>query len=145
MAKSPRAYRTIGEAAAELDLQPHVLRYWEQKLSALRPMKRAGGRRYYRPQDIALLRVARTLLHERGWPFARVKVVLRRFSVRLLLKLYVEPAPDARPLDDRCATVDMSDPEAVGRQLRDRLVGLEACRARLDAAVRKSAAQDLKA
>ncbi|AZS21633.1 MULTISPECIES: MerR family transcriptional regulator [unclassified Caulobacter] len=66
MAKGPNAFRTISEAAEELGVPQHVLRFWETKFSFIRPMKRAGGRRFYRPQDIAVLNGVRTLLHSEG-------------------------------------------------------------------------------
>lgn len=61
--KAPDAFRTIGEVATELDVAPHVLRFWEERFPAIRPVKRAGNRRYYRPADVALLRAVRHLLH----------------------------------------------------------------------------------
>lgn len=66
MAKGPNAFRTISEAADELGVPQHVLRFWETKFSFIRPMKRAGGRRFYRPQDVAVLNGVRTLLHSEG-------------------------------------------------------------------------------
>ena len=65
-AKSAEAFRTIGEAATELGLKTHVLRFWETKFDNLRPMKRADGRRYYRPEDMELLRHLQNLLHVQG-------------------------------------------------------------------------------
>jgi DNA-binding transcriptional MerR regulator len=65
-AKSEDAFRTIGEAAEELGLKTHVLRFWETKFEALKPMKRGDGRRYYRPEDMALLRTLQQLLHVQG-------------------------------------------------------------------------------
>lgn len=64
--KSPDAYRTISEAAEEAGLPAHVLRFWETKFSQLKPVKRAGGRRFYRPQDVNLLKGLKQLLHEEG-------------------------------------------------------------------------------
>jgi DNA-binding transcriptional MerR regulator len=66
VAKGPNAFRTISEAADELGVPQHVLRFWETKFSFIRPMKRAGGRRFYRPQDIAVLNGVRALLHGEG-------------------------------------------------------------------------------
>ena len=66
-AKSSAAFRTIGEVAEELDVAQHVLRFWESKFPQIRPLKRAGGRRYYRPEDIETLRVVRELLHEKRY------------------------------------------------------------------------------
>ncbi|NJO35717.1 MAG: MerR family transcriptional regulator, partial [Rhodospirillales bacterium] len=64
MAKSAEAFRTISEAAAELDVPQHVLRHWEDVFGQIRPMRRAGGRRYYRPVDIDILRGVRVLLYD---------------------------------------------------------------------------------
>ena len=65
--KSDDAFRTISEVAEHLEIPPHVLRFWETKFSALRPLKRSGGRRYYRPDDVALLERIRDLLYNEGF------------------------------------------------------------------------------
>ena len=65
--KSVNAFRTISEVAAELELPQHVLRFWEGKFNQIKPMKRGGGRRYYRPEDLEVLRRIRTLLYEDGY------------------------------------------------------------------------------
>jgi DNA-binding transcriptional MerR regulator len=75
--KAPEAFRTITEAAEELDLPAHVLRFWEGKFAQLRPLKRAGGRRLYRPDDIALLRGIRDLIYADGQPIKAVQKLLR--------------------------------------------------------------------
>jgi DNA-binding transcriptional MerR regulator len=75
--KTTRAFRTISEAADELDLQPHVLRFWESKFSQIRPIKRAGGRRLYRAEDIDLLRGIKILLHEEKHPIKDVQKIIR--------------------------------------------------------------------
>ena len=67
MEKSPDAFRTISEAAEELDLPQHVLRFWETRFSTIKPLKRGGGRRYYRPDDIALAERIHHLLHVKGY------------------------------------------------------------------------------
>ena len=66
-AKSAAAFRTISEVADELDVAQHVLRFWESKFPQVRPLKRGGGRRYYRPEDVDLLRQIRSLLYEEGF------------------------------------------------------------------------------
>ena len=66
MSKGPDAYRTIGEASKEVGVEPYVLRFWETKFSQLRPVKRSGGRRFYRPSDIDKLRVIKSLLYVNG-------------------------------------------------------------------------------
>ena len=75
--KSPAAFRTIAEVAGELDLPAHVLRFWESKFSQIKPLKRRGGRRYYRPEDIALLRRIRSLLYTEGYTIKGVQRLLR--------------------------------------------------------------------
>ena len=75
-AKSDSAFRTISEAAKELGLQQHVLRFWESKFPQIQPMKRAGGRRYYRPEDIEFLASIRTLLHDQGFTIKGVQKLL---------------------------------------------------------------------
>ena len=65
--KSSDAFRTISEVAEHLDIPPHVLRFWETRFSTLRPLKRSGGRRYYRPDDVALLERIRDLLYKEGF------------------------------------------------------------------------------
>lgn len=75
-AKSDSAFRTISEAAKELGLQQHVLRFWESKFPQIQPMKRAGGRRYYRPEDIEFLSSIRSLLHDQGFTIKGVQKLL---------------------------------------------------------------------
>ncbi len=75
--KSPAAFRTISEVAAELDVPQHVLRFWETRFAQVRPMKRAGRRRYYRPEDVALLRRIRGLLYQDGYTIRGVQRLLR--------------------------------------------------------------------
>ncbi|RKQ73206.1 MerR family transcriptional regulator [Oceanibaculum indicum] len=75
--KSAAAFRTISEVASELDVPPHVLRFWETKFSQIRPMKRGGGRRYYRPEDVDLLRRIRELLYKDGYTIKGVQRLLR--------------------------------------------------------------------
>ena len=76
--KSAEAFRTISEAAGELDLPQHVLRFWETKFPNIRPLKRGGGRRYYRPEDLLLLRRIRDLLYDDGYTIRGVQKLLRR-------------------------------------------------------------------
>jgi DNA-binding transcriptional MerR regulator len=74
--KSPAAFRTISEVAEDLDLPPHVLRFWESKFPQLQPLKRGGGRRYYRPEDIRLLRHIRQCLYRDGYSIRGVQKLL---------------------------------------------------------------------
>ncbi len=75
--KSAAAFRTISEVSDELDVPQHVLRFWEGKFSQVRPLKRGGGRRYYRPEDISLLRRIRDLLYSEGYTIKGVQRLLR--------------------------------------------------------------------
>lgn len=75
--KSPQAFRTISEVAQDLEVPPHVLRFWETKFSQVRPLKRGGGRRYYRPEDVELLRRIRALLYREGYTIKGVQRLLR--------------------------------------------------------------------
>jgi len=82
MAKSPEAFRTISEVADLLEVPAHVLRFWETRFPQIRPVKRAGGRRYYRPTDVALLSGIRILLHDQGMTIRGVQKILREQGVR---------------------------------------------------------------
>ena len=75
--KSPDAFRTISEAAEELTVPQHVLRFWETRFSQIKPMKRAGGRRYYRPADLELLHGIRSLLYKEGYTIRGVQKILK--------------------------------------------------------------------
>jgi DNA-binding transcriptional MerR regulator len=83
--KNPDAFRTISEAADEIGVPQHVLRFWETKFSFVRPMKRAGGRRFYRPQDIQVLRGVRVLLHDEGYTIKGVQRLHKEQGVRRLV------------------------------------------------------------
>ncbi len=94
-AKSPDAFRTISEVAAELDVPQHVLRFWESKFTQVRPLKRGGGRRYYRPEDVELLRRIRALLYEEGYTIKGVQRVLRENSRKSVIEAERSPAAAA--------------------------------------------------
>lgn len=80
-AKSDTAFRTISEVADDLDVPQHVLRFWETKFTQIRPMKRGGGRRYYRPEDVTLLRRIRALLYDDGFTIKGVQKLLREGGI----------------------------------------------------------------
>ena len=87
VAKSAAAFRTISEVSQDLEVPQHVLRFWETKFTQVRPLKRGGGRRYYRPDDIELLRRIRNLLYSDGYTIKGVQKLLREGAVK----------PDAKP------------------------------------------------
>ena len=91
--KAPEAFRSISEAADELDLPQHVLRFWESRFHDIRPMKRGGGRRYYRPDDINLLRGIRHLLYGEGYTIRGVQRILREQGARFVQAVWQEGAP----------------------------------------------------
>jgi DNA-binding transcriptional MerR regulator len=82
--KSPEAYRTIREVADSLDLPQHVLRFWETRFPQIRPLKRAGGRRYYRPDDIERLRLIKRLLYDEGYTIKGVQKLFKEQGVQAL-------------------------------------------------------------
>ncbi|MDX1738998.1 MAG: MerR family transcriptional regulator [Alphaproteobacteria bacterium] len=83
--KSSRAFRTISEVSDYLDVPQHVLRFWESKFSQIKPMKRGGGRRYYRPEDVSLLTTIRDLLYNEGYTIRGVQKLLRENGVKTLI------------------------------------------------------------
>jgi DNA-binding transcriptional MerR regulator len=99
MDKSPDAFRTISEVAEDLDLPQHVLRFWETRFSQIRPLKRGGGRRYYRPDDVDLLKGIRHLLYGEGYTIKGVQRILKAEGVRFVQGVgrgeeSVAPPPD---------------------------------------------------
>jgi DNA-binding transcriptional MerR regulator len=82
--KAPDAFRTISEVAEDLNIPQHVLRFWETKFTAIRPLKRAGGRRYYRPDDVDLLKGIRTLLYGKGYTIKGVQRILKEDGPRVI-------------------------------------------------------------
>src|SRR5258706_11116981 len=81
-AKSAGAFRTISEVAEELDVPQHVLRFWESKFTQVKPLKRGGGRRYYRPEDVVLLRRIRQCLYDQGYTIKGVQRLLREGALK---------------------------------------------------------------
>jgi DNA-binding transcriptional MerR regulator len=91
--KAPDAFRTISEVADDLDLPQHVLRFWESRFHEIKPMKRGGGRRYYRPDDIDLLRGIRHLLYGEGYTIRGVQRILREQGTKFVQVVWQEGAP----------------------------------------------------
>ncbi|POF28935.1 MerR-like DNA binding protein [Roseibium marinum] len=104
--KSPDAFRTISEVADDLDLPQHVLRFWETRFSHIKPLKRGGGRRYYRPDDVELLKGIRHLLYGEGYTIKGVQRILKEQGPRFVMQIWRE---DASPLQ----TAAPSAPETV--------------------------------
>jgi len=91
--KAPDAFRSISEVADELDLPQHVLRFWESRFREIKPMKRGGGRRYYRPDDVNLLRGIRHLLYGEGYTIRGVQRILREQGAKFVQMVWHEGAP----------------------------------------------------
>lgn len=100
MDKAPDAFRTISEVADDLDVPQHVLRFWETRFTQIKPMKRSGGRRYYRPDDVNLLRGIRRLLYGEGYTIRGVQRILREHGIKSVQSLTDVSADHAKALFD---------------------------------------------
>jgi DNA-binding transcriptional MerR regulator len=140
LAKGPEAFRSISEASDALGVPQHVLRFWETKFSFIRPMKRAGGRRFYRPQDIVVLAEVRRLLHEEGYTIKGVQKLHREMGARRFAAPgdgAAEPPPDPdAPAPEAIPTGPFTLDDAARRRLTEALEALEAAKARLDGLLR---------
>ena len=133
MAKGPEAFRSISEAADALGVPQHVLRFWETKFAFIRPMKRAGGRRFYRPTDILVLAEVRRLLHEEGYTIKGVQKLHRELGA----KRFLNGEGEAEAVEGGVAAPTAPDLASHARQrLEDVLAELEAAKARLDELLR---------
>jgi DNA-binding transcriptional MerR regulator len=128
--KAPDAFRTISEVADELDLPQHVLRFWESRFREIKPMKRGGGRRYYRPDDVELLRGIRHLLYGEGYTIRGVQRILREQGAKFVQAVWLEgalqPPHGASEDEDFVEDIAAADAEPVeeSRGLRGRLSSL---------------------
>lgn len=86
--KSPNAFRTISEVADAMGVPQHVLRFWESKFSQITPMKRGGGRRYYRPEDVEIIKVIRKLLHDDGYTIKGAQKLLKEQGIKNILESF---------------------------------------------------------
>jgi DNA-binding transcriptional MerR regulator len=143
VAKSPNAFRTISEAADEVGAPQHVLRFWETKFTFVTPLKRAGGRRFYRPQDIVLLKAVRRLLHDDG---LTIKGVQRLYKDQGLKRIAAYGDPDGlvafEPEGGATAPAAAAAAPSGGGssiRLRQLLAELEGARARLEAVLSRTA------
>jgi DNA-binding transcriptional MerR regulator len=117
--KAPDAFRTISEVAGDLDIPQHVLRFWETRFTQIKPMKRSGGRRYYRPDDVDLLKGIRRLLYGEGYTIRGVQRILKEHGIK-----------SVQALADGSATPSFGAvEEAIGRSLseddRDNALGVD--------------------
>ena len=124
--KAPDAFRTISEAADELDLPQHVLRFWESRFREIKPMKRGGGRRYYRPDDLDLLRGIKHLLYGEGYTIRGVQRILRENGIKFVQAVWVEGAEQPAHLvaDDHQEALTPPEPFEQEQGLGARLTSL---------------------
>jgi DNA-binding transcriptional MerR regulator len=128
--KSPDAFRTISEAAEELDLPQHVLRFWETRFSTIKPLKRGGGRRYYRPEDVMLLKGIRHLLYDQGFTIKGVQRIIKDKGARHVIAIgeggpLPTPAVPAGKMDAAAiAPPTGSEPRVLDDADRERLNGV---------------------
>ena len=133
MPKGPEAFRTISEAAEMLGAPQHVLRFWETKFSFIRPMKRAGGRRFYRPQDIDMLRGIQALLHRDGYTIRGVSLLYREHGIQRILSASDGQAEGTGPApSDAVSVAEPAMPGHLEPSLRSALEALAKAKARLD-------------
>ena len=116
--KSSDAFRTISEVSAALDVPPHVLRFWETKFTSLRPLKRSGGRRYYRPDDVAVLTRIRDLLYEDGFTIKGAQRFLKS-------KEALAPTSAVADLAAGCDASDLAAIQAILDSARKRLASVK--------------------
>ncbi|MBD8905158.1 MerR family transcriptional regulator [Methylorubrum zatmanii] len=129
--KHPGAFRTITEVSEDLGVPQHVLRFWESRFSQIKPLKRAGGRRYYRPDDVDLLRGVRRLLHGQGYTIRGAQRILKENGVRFVQAVGRGEEEAGAPTG---AERDLDTLEAAAsdrRALEEALADLRACRALL--------------
>ncbi|MBL0947531.1 MerR family transcriptional regulator [Brevundimonas sp.] len=140
MAKSPEAFRSISEAATEVGVPQHVLRFWETKFAFVTPVKRAGGRRFYRPEDIEVLKGVRRLLHEEGLTLKGVARLHKAQGVKRILgqepvgPAPVSPAPEA-PVGPESPFAAPGLTAEQRQRLAEVLRDIEAAQSRLEAAL----------
>jgi DNA-binding transcriptional MerR regulator len=117
--KAPDAFRTISEVADELDIPQHVLRFWESRFLQIKPMKRAGGRRYYRPDDVDLLRGIRHLLYGEGYTIRGVQRILREQGPKFVQTVWQPGAaqPTALPGEEPAEEAEQLAPDDAARTL----------------------------
>lgn len=138
MAKSPNAFRTISEAADEVGAQQHVLRFWETKFEFITPVKRAGGRRFYRPEDVTVLKAVRRLLHDEGLTIRGVQRLHKEQGLARLTA-YGDPASTLE-IDadlDRQDVGSAATQPFVPARLATVLADLESAKVRLEAVLQR--------
>ena len=128
MDKAPDAFRTISEVADELDIPQHVLRFWETRFAQIKPMKRSGGRRYYRPDDVDLLKGIRRLLYGEGYTIRGVQRILKEHGIKSVQGIADQTAAVSFGAVEDAVGLSMQEPEdgeAAGVDLDDEEGGID--------------------
>jgi DNA-binding transcriptional MerR regulator len=112
--KAPDAFRTISEVAEELDIPQHVLRFWETRFSQIKPMKRSGGRRYYRPDDVDLLKGIRRLLYGEGYTIRGVQRILKEHGIKSVQAVADESSAVSFNAIEDAIGLSLQEPDAAG-------------------------------
>tara|TARA_Y100001968_G_scaffold165109_1_gene151117 strand:+ start:287 stop:730 length:444 start_codon:yes stop_codon:yes gene_type:complete len=122
--KSPGAFRTISEVSKDLEVPPHVLRFWETKFPQIKPLKRGGGRRYYRPEDVSLLRQIRQLLYNDGYTIKGVQRLLKEGAQKNTAQLGVVSVNEPNEQSQSQNSSNSSQEKATLRSIVDELQSL---------------------
>ncbi len=123
--KSATAFRTISEVANEIGVQQHVLRFWESKFTQIKPMKRGGGRRYYRPEDVTLIKSIHNLLYNEGYTIKGVQKLLSTTRGKIeKVEVIVNPTEEKAETTSKTATSEATDAqiEAMAKEMADKMV-----------------------
>jgi DNA-binding transcriptional MerR regulator len=127
--KAPDAFRTISEVAEEINVPQHVLRFWESRFAQIKPMKRGGGRRYYRPDDVDLLRGVRHLLYGEGYTIRGVQRILRDEGIAFVQGVWRADSAPPPPPDVEDLAEDAEAPVETARRAEPAFFGLQPARA----------------
>ena len=119
MDKAADAFRTISEVADELGIQQHVLRFWETKFVQIKPLKRGGGRRYYRPDDVDLLRGIRYLLYGQGYTIKGVQRIIKEHGSKAVIAAWIELSAETQHGTEHVATSDLGLTDQAGQHELD--------------------------
>ena len=117
--KAPKAFRTISEVAVELDLQPYVIRFWESQFKQIKPMRRKGGRRYYRPRDIDFIRGLKDLLHKKNHTIKKVKDTIIKRGKEFIISQPIENMIGASIIEKQKIQIKFSHTRTKNLEIRN--------------------------
>ena len=117
--KSPKAFRTISEVAGVLDLQPYVIRFWESQFKQIKPMRRKGGRRYYRPRDIDFIRGLKDLLHKQNHTIKKVKDTIIKKGKEFIISQPAEKTTGTSIIEEHKIQIKLSNTRAKTLEMKN--------------------------